>query len=165
MDRREFNVTLAAASLINLIAPAALAQPAPPSRPRVGFLIYPDMIMLDLVGPLTVFSIMQADIHLIAKTAQPVTTDVRLPVAPTASFETALLAQPSTVDKVRELCEPVDGKWDCAARFGLADSEIAAVAAKVADLGCAELTRTGLPEHTINEISESVQGLLCAGRE
>lgn len=89
MDRREFNATLAAASLINLLAPAALAQPASSVRPKVGFLIYPDMIMLDLVGPLTVFSIMQADIHLIAKTAQPVMTDVRLPVAPTASFETA----------------------------------------------------------------------------
>jgi cyclohexyl-isocyanide hydratase len=88
MDRREFNATLAAASLINLLAPAALA-PASSARPKVGFLIYPDMIMLDLVGPLTVFSIMQADIHLIAKTAQPVMTDVRLPVAPTASFETA----------------------------------------------------------------------------
>ena len=89
MDRREFSATLAAASLINLLAPAALAQPASSARPKVGFLIYPDMIMLDLVGPLTVFSIMQADIHLIAKTAQPVMTDVRLPVAPTASFETA----------------------------------------------------------------------------
>src|SRR5438477_12951876 len=89
MDRREFNVTLAAASLVGLLAPAALAQPASSTRPRVGLLIYPDMIMLDLIGPLTVFSIMQADVHLIAKTAQPVTTDVRLPVVPTTSFETA----------------------------------------------------------------------------
>src|SRR3954466_16276476 len=89
MDRREFNATLAAASLVNLVAPAARAQPASPARPRVGFVIYPDMIMLDLVGPLTVFSIMQADIHLIAKSVQPLTTDVRLPVAPTANFETA----------------------------------------------------------------------------
>ena len=94
MDRREFNVTLAAASLINLIAPATRAQPASSARPRVGLLIYPDMIMLDLVGPLTVFSIMQADIHLIAKTAQPVMTDIRLPVAPSASFQTA----PKTLD-------------------------------------------------------------------
>src|SRR5258707_15465139 len=94
MDRREFNVTLAAASLIHLGAPTARAQPASSARPRVGFLIYPDMIMLDLVGPLTVFSIMQADIHLIAKTAQPVMTDIRLPVAPSASFETA----PKTLD-------------------------------------------------------------------
>jgi cyclohexyl-isocyanide hydratase len=89
MDRREFNVTLAAASLINLVASAARAQPASSPRLRVGLLIYPDMIMLDLVGPLTVFSIMQADIHLIAKTAQPVMTDIRLLVAPTANFETA----------------------------------------------------------------------------
>ena len=47
----------------------------------------PDMIMLDLIGPLTVFNIMQAVAHLIAKTMQPVMTDVGLPVAPTDSFE------------------------------------------------------------------------------
>jgi hypothetical protein len=45
-------------------------------------LIYSDMIMLDLTGPLTVFNIMQAEVHLIAKTMQPATTDVGLPVAP-----------------------------------------------------------------------------------
>jgi transcriptional regulator GlxA family with amidase domain len=89
MDRREFNAALAAASVAGLFAPAALAQPAPSVRLRVGMLIYSDMIMLDLTGPLTVFSIMQADIQLIAKTDQPVMTDVRLPVAPTVSFETA----------------------------------------------------------------------------
>ncbi|HVW40184.1 MAG TPA: glutamate-cysteine ligase family protein [Amycolatopsis sp.] len=76
---------------------------------------------------------------------------------------TALLDRPSTVDKVLEICEPVEGKWECAARFGLADKEIAAVARKVVDLACAELTRTGLPSATITEISESAQGLVRAG--
>jgi cyclohexyl-isocyanide hydratase len=94
MDRRDFNAALAAASLVNLFAPAARAQQPSSSRPRIGMLIYSDMIMLDLTGPLTVFNIMQADVHLIAKTDQPVMTDVRLPVAPTASFETA----PKTLD-------------------------------------------------------------------
>ena len=47
------------------------------------------MILLDLTGPLTVFNIMQADVHLVAKTMQPVTTDVRLLIAPTESFETS----------------------------------------------------------------------------
>ncbi|MGV7216704.1 DJ-1/PfpI family protein [Bradyrhizobium sp. UFLA05-112] len=89
MDRREFNATLAAASLLNLVAPAALAQPASPARPRVGLLIHSDMILLDLAGPLTVFSIMQAEVHLIGKTEQPVMTDVRLPVAPTVTFQNA----------------------------------------------------------------------------
>ncbi|GLR84992.1 DJ-1/PfpI family protein [Bradyrhizobium iriomotense] len=89
MDRREFNTSLAAASLLNLIAPAALAQPAPSARLRVGLLIHSDMILLDLAGPLTAFNMMQVEVHLLAKTEQPVVTDVRLPVAPTATFDKA----------------------------------------------------------------------------
>jgi transcriptional regulator GlxA family with amidase domain len=89
MDRREFNATLMAVSMASLVAPAALAQPAPPVRPRVGLLVHSDMILLDLAGPLTVFSIMQADVHLIGKTEQPIVTDVRLPVTPTVTFQNA----------------------------------------------------------------------------
>ena len=90
MDRREFTAALAATSFANLFATAAHAQPAaPPARPRIGMLIYSDMIMLDLTGPLTVFNIMQAEVHLIAKTMQPAMTDLGLPVAPTESFETS----------------------------------------------------------------------------
>jgi glutamate--cysteine ligase len=70
----------------------------------------------------------------------------------------ALLARPSTVDKVRALCAPVADRWTTAARRGLADPELAAVAAALADLGCAELGVTGLAEKSITEISESVQG-------
>ncbi|GLY67672.1 glutamate-cysteine ligase family protein [Amycolatopsis taiwanensis] len=77
-----------------------------------------------------------------------------------AALLTALLARPSTVDKVRELCEPVAGRWERAAVAGLADPELAAVAAKVVDLGCAELTRSGLPEKTVDEITEGVQALV-----
>jgi glutamate--cysteine ligase len=70
----------------------------------------------------------------------------------------ALLARPSTVDKVRELCAPVADAWATAARCGLADRELAAAAAALADLGCAELGETGLAADRITEISESVQG-------
>ncbi|RSM79593.1 ergothioneine biosynthesis glutamate--cysteine ligase EgtA [Amycolatopsis sp. WAC 01375] len=76
----------------------------------------------------------------------------------------ALLARPSTVDRVLELCEPVTGRWECAARFGLADRAIAAVASEVVDLGCAELGMTGLPPETITEISEGVQSLVRGSR-
>lgn len=76
----------------------------------------------------------------------------------------ALLARPSTVDKVRELCEPVAGKWECAARSGLADREIADVASEVVDLGCAELGTTRLSPETITEISEGVQSLVHGSR-
>ena len=70
----------------------------------------------------------------------------------------ALLARPSTVDKVRDVCEPVAHRWTDAARRGLADPAIAAAAATLADLGCAELAQTGLPAETVTKISESVQG-------
>ncbi|MDQ0381830.1 glutamate--cysteine ligase [Amycolatopsis thermophila] len=76
----------------------------------------------------------------------------------------ALLDRPSTVDRVRELCAPVAGEWERAARAGMADARIAAVARAVADLGCAELVRTGLAEETVNQISEGVQRLAHAGR-
>ncbi|MFB9687997.1 glutamate-cysteine ligase family protein [Amycolatopsis plumensis] len=78
-------------------------------------------------------------------------------LAPVA-LVSALLARPATVEKVRELCAPVADRWTTAARRGLADPELAAVAAALADLGCTELGATGLAEESITEISESVLG-------
>jgi glutamate--cysteine ligase len=78
-------------------------------------------------------------------------------LAPTA-LVAALLARPSTVDKVRGMCAPVADRWTRAAGRGLADPELAAVAAALADLGCAELGSTGLSAESVTEISESVQG-------
>jgi glutamate--cysteine ligase len=69
----------------------------------------------------------------------------------------ALLARQSTVDRVRELCEPVAGRWLAAARHGLSDPEIRAVAHGVTDLGCAELAHTGLPAATVTEVARTVQ--------
>jgi len=91
MDRRRFNAALAAASLTSLSALKAGAQQqtAQQAKPRIGMLVYSDMIMLDLTGPLTVFNILQGDIRLIAKTKEPVPTDLGLPVMPTDSFETS----------------------------------------------------------------------------
>ncbi|WP_020638332.1 glutamate-cysteine ligase family protein [Amycolatopsis balhimycina] len=77
---------------------------------------------------------------------------------PPVALVTALLARPSTVDKVRDLCAPVADRWETAARRGLADPELAATAAALADVGCAELGATGLAEESITEISESVLG-------
>ncbi|NYI92163.1 glutamate--cysteine ligase [Amycolatopsis endophytica] len=75
----------------------------------------------------------------------------------------ALLDQPSTVDKVLEVCAPVADEWELAARAGVADPRLAAVAREVADLGCAALSGTDLTEETVNEISEGVQRLAHAG--
>jgi putative intracellular protease/amidase len=91
MDRREFNTGVTASSLVGMSVSAANAEQTSPgsARPVIGMLIHPDMILLDLTGPLTVFSIMQADIRLIGKTKAPVPTDVGVPVTPTDSFESA----------------------------------------------------------------------------
>ncbi|MGV9360624.1 glutamate-cysteine ligase family protein [Amycolatopsis sp. NPDC003731] len=78
-------------------------------------------------------------------------------LAPVA-LVSALLARPATVEKVREICAPVDGRWTAAARRGLADPDLAAAAAALAGLGCAELGVTGLAEESITGISESVLG-------
>ncbi|MGW3965377.1 glutamate-cysteine ligase family protein [Amycolatopsis sp. NPDC005003] len=78
-------------------------------------------------------------------------------LAPVA-LVSALLARPATVDKVREICAPVADRWTTAARRGLADPELAAAAAALADLGCAELGATGLAAESITGISESVLG-------
>ena len=92
MDRRQFNAALMLGSLSGLVGQPAQAQQQTaagggPARPVIGMLIYPEMILLDLVGPLTAFNILQAEIRLIARTAEPVATDVGIGIAPTASFE------------------------------------------------------------------------------
>jgi len=91
MDRREFNAALVASSLAGLFVPAVRAeQPAAgPARPLIGMIVYSDMILLDLVGPLTAFNVMQADVRLIARTKEAVRTDVGLAVPPTDTFDTA----------------------------------------------------------------------------
>jgi hypothetical protein len=69
-------------------APAATGSEAgsglEPARPKVGMLVYPEMILLDLVGPQTVLSIAMTEIYLIGRTHDPVMTDVGVPITPTA---------------------------------------------------------------------------------
>jgi len=78
---------------------------------------------------------------------------------------TALLARPSTVDRVLEVCAPVADRWGTAARHGLADPALAAAARGVAELGCASLGETGLSEHTSARIAEGVQARVHARGE
>jgi cyclohexyl-isocyanide hydratase len=44
------------------------------------------MVLLDLVGPQTILNILGSDIHLVAATKDPVSTDVGIPITPTATF-------------------------------------------------------------------------------
>lgn len=61
----------------------------PANAPSVSMLIYPGMVLLDLVGPLTVFSIMRSKIELVWKDTLPVATDCKIPVSATHDFSNA----------------------------------------------------------------------------
>lgn len=89
--RREWALLAAAGSASALLGgtATAVAQPAPAGGrpPRIAMLVHPDMIMLDLAAPLTVFSLLQAEIHLVWRDRQPVATDIGIPVTPTATLD------------------------------------------------------------------------------
>lgn len=97
-DRRGFLRSAAGAGLSGYLlahaAPGEAADPPPmpagtgtagagPERPTIAMLVYPHMIMQDLVGPLTVFNLMRCEIHLVWKDHTPVATETGLTVAPT----------------------------------------------------------------------------------
>jgi cyclohexyl-isocyanide hydratase len=64
-----------------------MTPPAPAGgRPRVAMLVYPQMVLLDLVGPQTALKIAGCDIDLVGKDERPVMTDVGVATAPTTTF-------------------------------------------------------------------------------
>ena len=76
-----------APGMANAIAPGTLgAAGAGPGRPKMALLVHPNMVMQDLIGPLTVFNMMRAEIHLVWKTLQPVSSEVGIPVTPSTTF-------------------------------------------------------------------------------
>jgi DJ-1/PfpI family len=101
MDRREFTAAISfgliTAAMAGLDPTIAVAQtvdqqpgaPPPANSPRlqIGALIFPRMILLDLAGPLTVFNLMRAEVHLVAKDRTPIQTDVGITIMPTATLE------------------------------------------------------------------------------
>jgi cyclohexyl-isocyanide hydratase len=91
ITRRDWAGLAAAGTFSHLLAglvQPAQAQPAAatPGAPRIAMLVHPDMVMLDLIGPMTVFSLLRAELHLVWKDRQPVTNDLGLPVTPTTSY-------------------------------------------------------------------------------
>lgn len=56
---------------------------------NIGMIVYSDMVMLDLIGPQTVFSMMEANVHLIGKSRAAVSTELGIQISPTATYETA----------------------------------------------------------------------------
>ena len=81
------SAAMAAPSAAPAYPPGTLgAAGAGPGRLKIAMLVHPRMVMQDLIGPLTVFNFMQAEIHLVWKNLQPVSTDVGVQVAPTTVF-------------------------------------------------------------------------------
>ncbi|WP_048391676.1 DJ-1/PfpI family protein [Pseudomonas helleri] len=60
---------------------------APGTGRKVAMLIHPRMALLDLVGPQTILRILGCDIYLVAKTLDPVSTDVGISVTPDITFD------------------------------------------------------------------------------
>ena len=104
MSRR--GVVSGLAALVGLAAAPAWSQAVPAAsrpaglpdmmprdpdavRPRVAMLVYPRMVLLDLVGPMTVLKVAGCDIDLVGRDLSPVSTDVGVPLAPTATFADA----------------------------------------------------------------------------
>lgn len=63
--------TLSAAAPAQSVSPSAMAEhmremmTIPPDAPTVTLLVYPNMVALDLVGPLTVFKILRCRTELV----------------------------------------------------------------------------------------------------
>lgn len=97
MDRRAFlalGTALAAGSLLPRHAQGHAAQDhmrmmsgVPRDAPKIAMLIYPGMVALDLIGPMTVFNVARFDVQLVWKDVTAVSTDVGIPIGATQTFE------------------------------------------------------------------------------
>lgn len=67
--------------------PARDPMAVAPDAPKIAMLIHPKMVLLDLIGPMTVFTILGCNVQLVWKDKRPVTTDVRIPLVATRTFE------------------------------------------------------------------------------
>lgn len=85
MDRRQFTTALASALAFAATWRKSQAE-TPVARtdiPTYTMLIHPDMVMQDLVGPMTAFNLTMGEIRLVWKDRSPIMTDIGLPVAAT----------------------------------------------------------------------------------
>lgn len=89
MNRRDFNLLLTGVSAGLLLGTETASAQVPPSTtdgPVFAMLVHPKMILLDLVGPMTVFNMTMGKVHLVWKDKAPVPTEVGLYVTPTTTF-------------------------------------------------------------------------------
>ncbi len=94
IDRRQILALAALAGAAGTIgAPPAGAHdskgkmpPLPKDAPKIAMLVFPQMVAMDLINPMTVFKIARTNIMLVSKDGQSVDTDVGVPIAATHSF-------------------------------------------------------------------------------
>ena len=102
MQRRDFNSLVLSSMLIaEVLSRKALAQPSnststTPAATQPGDMplhvlafVHNDIVMMDLIAPMTVFNLMGARIDFVAATEAPVRTDLGMPVVPTFSIQNA----------------------------------------------------------------------------
>ncbi len=90
MNRRDFNLLMSVAGAGLLMSDrlaTAQTSPTAPDGPVFAMLVHPKMILLDLLGPMTVFNMTRGKVHLVWKNKTPVSTDVGIPVAATTTFQ------------------------------------------------------------------------------
>jgi len=87
---------LAALSGLSIVSPGVaeahdaqgrMPERYPGPKPKVGMLIYPNMVLQDLIGPLTALNILGFENHLVWKDLTPVKTEVKIDIAPTTTFD------------------------------------------------------------------------------
>jgi len=84
MKRRDFNKGIAAAGLTSAVLRTRKSL-ADNQQIQVGMLLYPQLTLLDLIGPQTVLSA-HAKIHLVWKTRDMILTDTGIGIQPTATL-------------------------------------------------------------------------------
>lgn len=72
----------------------------------------------------------------------------------------ALLADRGVTDRVREICEPAQGRWVSGARHGLGDRVLAQAAAGVFELACYRLPSVGAPDWVISDLAAMTEQVL-----
>ena len=101
-------------------AAAAESQPAAaPARnaPTVAMLVYPGIVLLDLVGPQTALKVAGCEIALVARTTAPVATDVEVAVSPSVAFADSaaapdvLLVPGGLAGTVQAMADPETIEW------------------------------------------------------
>ncbi|AUG54859.1 thiamine biosynthesis protein ThiJ [Thalassospira marina] len=93
--------------------PAPHMMPIPADAPNVAILIHPGMVALDLVGPLTVLTILRCRIFLVWKDKSPIATELGFSVPPTHTFNECpndldvLLVPGGTIGTIAYMNDPV----------------------------------------------------------